>query len=88
LSFPYFVAVTTQVVCFEVPSATNVNLMKSPDAIVVVPLCVPAAKLLEHVTAPVSKAVAAPLVAANVLEPELSVKHLIPVIVTVTPESL
>lgn len=76
------------VVCLLVPSATKVNFGQSPEARVTVALCVPAAHALEHVTAPVSKAVPAEFVTLNELVPELSVKHLIPVIVHVPENEL
>jgi hypothetical protein len=77
---------TTQVVCLLVPSATNVNSMKSPLVRDTLALCVLVAKALEQVIAPVSKAPSVPPAALSVLLPSLSVKHLIPVIVQVTPD--
>ncbi len=69
----YCVIETIQLVCFVVPSLTNVNFMYPPDEIVVVEPCVPVAQLFEQVIAPVSRAFPLPSVAFNVEDPLLSV---------------
>ena len=71
-----------------VPSVTMTIFATSAEAMVVVPLCVPAAKEVVQVITPVSKLVPAPFLTSSVVVPLLSEKHFIAVIVQVEPNPL